>query len=175
MEHTIIQANDLIKQMNVEVRSSDPSTRRNLTEKINQYQKTMVAHKSDFEQAKDANQRSQLIGDKSSAHRQRLLDTNDKLARQNEVILAASRTVAETEEVGIEITNELIRNREKIQSAHAKTRDFIGITDSARRLITSMQRRDVQQRFILAFIAVVLIIAISITVYFTQSKSKSKK
>lgn len=160
--------------MNVEVRSSDPATRRNLTEKINQYQKTMVAHKSDFEQAREASQRSQLIGDKSGAHRQRLLDTNDKLARQNEVILAASRTVAETEEVGIEITNELIRNREKIQSAHSKTRDFIGITDSARRLITSMQRRDVQQRFILLFIAIVLIIAISITVYFME-ESKPKK
>ena len=32
----------------------------------------------------------------------------------------AIRTVAETEEVGLEITTELQRNREKINSAHTK-------------------------------------------------------
>lgn len=32
----------------------------------------------------------------------------------------AQRTVAETEEVGIEITNELARNREKILSSRAR-------------------------------------------------------
>jgi hypothetical protein len=42
------------------------------------------------------------------------------LARQNDTILAAQRSVAETEDVALEITNELARNREKIQSAHSK-------------------------------------------------------
>jgi Snare region anchored in the vesicle membrane C-terminus len=36
------------------------------------------------------------------------------------MIANAQRTVAETEEVGLEITTELQRNREKIQSAHSK-------------------------------------------------------
>jgi len=36
------------------------------------------------------------------------------------MILNAQRTVAETEEVGIEITNELARNREKIDSSRAR-------------------------------------------------------
>ena len=44
----------------------------------------------------------------------------DRLARQNELIANATRTVAETEEVGLEITTELARNREKIESSHAK-------------------------------------------------------
>lgn len=38
------------------------------------------------------------------------------------MIANAQRTVAETEEVGLEIATELQRNREKIQSAHAKVK-----------------------------------------------------
>ncbi len=36
------------------------------------------------------------------------------------MIANAYRTVAETEEVGLEITSELARNREKIESSRAK-------------------------------------------------------
>ena len=66
----------------------------------------------------------------SKEQRQRLLDTNDKISRQNEKILNAQRTVAETEEVGAEIIDELGRNREKIQSSHNKIKEFVGLTDS---------------------------------------------
>jgi hypothetical protein len=38
-----------------------------------------------------------------------------------------------------------------------------------------MARRDVQQRFILAFIAVVLIIAITVTAYYASKKNTSSK
>lgn len=47
-----------------------------------------------------------------------------RLDRQNELIMSAHRTVAETEEVGLEITNELARNREKILSSRARVRRF---------------------------------------------------
>lgn len=36
------------------------------------------------------------------------------------MILNAQRTVGETEEVALEITSELAKNREKIESAHSK-------------------------------------------------------
>ena len=170
LEALLSQAADLIKQMEVEVRSHDSATRKVLQDKVLHYKKSLASHRSDFERAKEAAERSALgIGSKSQEQRQRLLDVNDKLAMQNEKILAATRTVAETEEVGLEIVQELGRNREKIQSAHSKVKEFSGLTDTARRMITSMQRRDIQQRFILCFIAMVLIIAIAVTVYFTQN------
>ena len=43
-----------------------------------------------------------------------------RITQQNQIIENATRTVAETEEVAIEITQELGRNREKIESAHNK-------------------------------------------------------
>ena len=42
------------------------------------------------------------------------------------------------------------------------------MTDTARRLIQSMNRREVQQKMILGFIAVILIIAIVITAYYAS-------
>jgi t-SNARE complex subunit (syntaxin) len=51
-----------------------------------------------------------------------------------------------------------------------KAQEFSGITDSARRLLGSMSRRDTRQKFMVCFIAVVLIIAIVITIYYTSKK-----
>lgn len=78
IEALLSQANDLIKQMNVEVRSQDATSRKELTERVMQYQKTIKSHKIDFDRAREQAQRSSLIGEKSSADRQRLLDTNEK-------------------------------------------------------------------------------------------------
>ncbi len=49
----------------------------------------------------------------------------NRLDRQREVIGNALRTVHETEEVGLEITSELQRNREKIESARSKVNPIL--------------------------------------------------
>lgn len=78
IEGLFSQSADLIKQMEVEVRSHDPATRKMLTEKVTQYKKSNATLKSDFERAKEQSQRSSLVGAKSAEQRQRLLDTNEK-------------------------------------------------------------------------------------------------
>ena len=77
-----IQATDLIKQMEVEVRSHDAATRKVLGDKVTAYKKSLASLKADFERAKEQTQRSSLIGEKSGEQRQRLLDSNDKYANQ---------------------------------------------------------------------------------------------
>ncbi len=49
-----------------------------------------------------------------------ILLRSHRIGRQNEMISNAHRSVLETEEVGMEITSELARNREKIESSRAK-------------------------------------------------------
>lgn len=169
----LLQAGDLLKQMEVEVRSHNSATRKVLSEKVNQYKRVLSSLRTDFAKAKEESDRSNLFaGTKSGEDRQRLLNTNEKLNRQNDTILAAQRSVAETEDVAMDITNELARNREKIESSRDKVREFTGMTDTARRLINSMSRREVQQKMIMAFIAVVLLAAIGIVIYFTIIKKK---
>ena len=64
--------------MEVEVRSHDAATRKVLSEKVNQYKKSLSSHRSDYESVRDSAQRADLMG-RSGEQRQRFLDTNDKL------------------------------------------------------------------------------------------------
>jgi vesicle transport through interaction with t-SNAREs 1 len=72
------QANDLIKQMEIEVRSHDPATRKALGEKVFEYKRALSSIRSDYERSKELAQRSSLVGEKSGEQRQRLLNANDK-------------------------------------------------------------------------------------------------
>ena len=47
---------------------------------------------------------------------------------------------------------------------------LIGMTDVARRMLGSMQRRDVRQKFILGFLAVFLILAITLVAVYAGKK-----
>lgn len=137
-----MQANDLIKQMEIEARSSDSSSRKLLNDKVLQYKKSISQLKGDSSHITAQYEKASLMSvSKSGEQRQRLLDTNDRfqlwnwgirwtltfkiftkhrIGRQNEMISNAHRSVLESEEVGMEITSELARNREKIESSRAK-------------------------------------------------------
>ena len=79
---------------------------------------------------------------------------------------AARRTVAETEEVALAITDELGRNREKILSAHSKVK---GVNEMARRggnIVGRMSAREKRQKTALTAAAGFICIAIVLVVYF---------
>ena len=176
------QGTDLVKQMEIEVRSQGGGAKKELVEKISMYKRSLKKYRGDFATQKNRLNRGTLMSGadgpalgKSAEQRQRLLDTNDKLERQNEAILNAQRTVAETEEVGIEITEELSRNRERIQASRDRLGEFTGITDSARRMIGSMQRRSMQSKFFIAGVMVIIVIAISLGIYYGVKHHRSSK
>mmetsp|Transcript_35075 Transcript_35075/g.110385 ORF Transcript_35075/g.110385 Transcript_35075/m.110385 type:complete len:165 (-) Transcript_35075:276-770(-) len=143
--------------MEIEVRSQPTETRRRLQNKVKTYRGTMASLERDLREAKQAQERNRLLGggdvysplgQRSMDQRQRLLDANESLSNQNDALAQARRTMAETEDVALEITQELGRNREKIQSAHQRVRDVTGLTDVARRLVHSMSKRETQQRVV---------------------------
>ena len=170
---------------------------------VTEYRKSIAAMKGDYTSVKQKLERQELMNNGTvdnrsnynKEQRQRLLDTNDKINRQNEKILSAQRTVAETEEVGAEIIEELGRNREKIQSSHNKIKEFVGLTDSgditssytllvydtcvlyfmhcklflytARRILSSMSRRENHQKMTIAFICVALLVIVVMAWYYS--------
>lgn len=79
IEGLFLQSGDLIKQMEIEARSSDPASRKILNEKVTQYKKSIQGVKSEYQYVKDAQEKAALMNtSKSSEQRQRLLDTNDR-------------------------------------------------------------------------------------------------
>ena len=120
LDELFVQCSDLVKQMEVEGRSQDPATRRLLTDKLVNYKKNLANQRITYERAKEKAQRSSLLGTQSIQDRQKMIDTNEKINKQNDIIANALRTVAETEEVGKEIASELSSNTEKIKSTREK-------------------------------------------------------
>jgi hypothetical protein len=163
----ITQCDDLLKQMTIEARETDDAAMKK--SHLNQVRicKTNLDNiKSDFKSVKNETDRASLMsGGKdsntsrlSSDAKTRLLSTNDAFARQNETLENAKRTMAETQETALDITMELGKQREKIENVHGRVREVSGMTNTARRILNSMSRRDVQQR--VAVYAILLIIVI---------------
>lgn len=75
----LLQVSDLVKQMEVEMRSHDSATRKVLSDKIAQYKKSLTSMRSDFERARTESQRAGLVSDsRSGTDRERFLNANDK-------------------------------------------------------------------------------------------------
>ena len=68
--------------------------------------------------------------------------------------------MADTEQVALEITTELGRNRETMESAHGRIKQVSGLTNRARRLLQNMNRRRVQQKLALYTISVLIVLVV---------------
>lgn len=162
---TLSQCDDLMKQMSVEARSvDDPTAKKNLLHKVRICKTKLANLRDDFNNSRKHVERQALLpssssssgGGKNSGHRERLLKTNNDLEAQNQRLENARRVMAETEDVALEITSELGRNREKIESAHGRVREVSGLTNQARRIVQSMSRREVQQKLAMYIVSILL-------------------
>ena len=136
IDSTLIECNDIIKQMEIEARQiASADKKKDYLSKISNYKTTLM-------RKKELGQRSQLIGDKSIADRERMINVQDKLSRQNDTILNAHKCVAETEEVGVNITKDLSSCRTKIESAGNKSKEVNADLDTASKMLKSMQSRE---------------------------------
>lgn len=171
------QTKELLKQMTVEARSvQDPALKEdclgtvrvakgnqaNLVEDVKAAQQLVdrVSLLQDANGGNDLESGSTRGKQKNDPARQHLLQMNHSLGQQNQTLENARRVMAETEDVALEITEELGRNRETIQSAHARVRGVTTLTNRARRILVSMQRREVQQKMLVYGVGVVLFVLV---------------
>jgi len=155
-QNLLHQCEDLIKQMALEARSvSNPNLKRSLLDKVRACKAEWKAlqdqanQKGLFENANAGN-----MGGNGRSYRDRMEANENMLDQQNDTLDNARRIMEETEVVALEITEELGQNREKLVSAHGRVREVTGMTGRARRLLTSMSRRAVQQKMCMYGVAV---------------------
>jgi hypothetical protein len=154
----IAQAADLIKQMQIETRSEeDPGTRRSMNEKVIQFQGTLARLRQDYEQSKITQERDALMDDPTAGQRARLMSSNERLERGSDRIKYALEVATDTEATALEITEELNRNREKIEGVHGRVYAVMGLTDEARKVIHGMGKREVQQKILLWLVALIIL------------------
>jgi predicted RND superfamily exporter protein len=160
------QCDDLIQQMALEARSvSDAAVKRTLLQKVRTY-------KTEWQTVSEQSEKQGLLegaagtgGGDNSNSRQYLQKNEDTLHSQNDTLERARRTMQETEQVALEITEELGNNREKLMSAHGRVKEVGGMTGRARRILFAMSKRQMQQKMIMYGVAVALVLVFIILLY----------
>jgi vesicle transport through interaction with t-SNAREs protein 1 len=171
----LAQCDDLLKQMAVEARGvDDASLKRDLLHKVRICKTKLANLRDDVKTIQSDLDRKSLLRSNSlskngkqgnSDSRQRLLETTAHMSAQNDTLDHARRVMAETEDVALEITSELSRNRETIESAHGRVRNVSGLTNRARRILQNMSRRQVQQRLAVYVVSAFLVIFILVILF----------
>jgi vesicle transport through interaction with t-SNAREs protein 1 len=140
---SLLQAcHDLVQQMRIEARGCDDvAIRQELLDRVKMYSSTIQA-------LQQRTARDTLLGSKTGTTAsvvERL--EQSALTRQNDTLDRALASMQETEEVGLEVIQELGRNRETMHEAHDKTRQVSTLTDSANALLKSMNAKWWQPSF----------------------------
>mmetsp|Transcript_371 Transcript_371/g.967 ORF Transcript_371/g.967 Transcript_371/m.967 type:complete len:214 (-) Transcript_371:1882-2523(-) len=167
----IEQCEELLQQMALEARSvPDAARKRELLVQVR-------AYKSELQSLKDEdNKRSLMAGAAGNGggssgndqHRERMRQQQEMLQNQNSRLDSARRVLQETEQVALEIGEELSSNRATIESAHGRVRQVTSMTGRARRVVASMNQRAAQQKMLLYGLAVSVVIVFFVAVKFLR-------
>ncbi|KAF0682629.1 Aste57867_25266 [Aphanomyces stellatus] len=161
----LTQASQLIQQMELEVRSLDAATKRELSKKVDQYKKSLKSLGEDLKTIKEKEEKEGLFGNAEA--RNRMAGATQKLQQTGDRIKAAHQTVLETEEVAIGIQDELARNREKLDATHNKVKSVNDMSRSGARILGRMSARDKRQKLILYGVMGFMVVAILIVLFST--------
>lgn len=82
----------------------------------------------------------------------------------------AQGILSETEDIGINVIDTMQQQRESILRSTAKAESTNALTDVARGILRGMQRSAITNKFLLAGIILVLLLAIGVVVYFGYIK-----
>jgi hypothetical protein len=133
------QCHEILQQLAVEARSVDNSSlKRDLLQRVKQEKGRLTALEQEHE--KQSLMTGAAAAAASGGGRAHLQKNEDTLARQNETLERARRTMQETEAVGMEVTHELGQNRAKIESTAGSVRELTSLTDQAGNLLKSMSK-----------------------------------
>lgn len=131
VEKLLKEACDLVKQIDVEVRSADGGQRRILSERARPIREQLKRLQADFRETTERLEREDLLGgakdgSKAAETRGRLVDANERARGQTQLIRGALEIAQDTEQVAIDITSELGRNRETISNIRGHISDTSG-------------------------------------------------
>lgn len=178
MEKNIEEVQELLEQMELEIRESPPYERQKYQSRLKSYKDELVILEKELRRAKiayrdDASARDELLGDDlpgTEDQRQRLLDNTDRLERMGTKLEAGYKIVVETEQIGSDILDNLSSQRETIQKSRNRLREADDDLSKSSRILNSMMRRIMQNRFILMIVAVVMVCVVVVTIYLTASR-----
>ncbi|CAL9031347.1 unnamed protein product [Prunus brigantina] len=169
-------ADTLLRKMDLEARSLQPSVKAALLAKLREY-------KTDFNNLKSQVKRitspvaNHAVRDEllepgmaetlttSNDQRGRLLKTTERLNQSTDRVKESRRTMLETEELGVSILQDLHQQRQSLLHAHNTIHGVDGNISKSKRVLTEMTSRMNRNKWIVGSIIGVLALAIMIILY----------
>ena len=160
----------LLRQMEIESRTSGSNIKEK-KQKVAEFGQQVQQLRTQLQQLRNTNDRAELFqgsehGAKLAQEAQRFEQVTDQMEKQTETLLESRRTLAETEEVAMGITENLASNRQSILSAHEKVHVTGGFIGQSQSLLRRMQLRESRRKIVVYGVFVVLAITFLILIYF---------
>ncbi|KAK8955060.1 Vesicle transport v-SNARE 13 [Platanthera zijinensis] len=170
-------AENLIRKMDLEARSLQPSVKAGLLAKLREYKSDLNNLKSEVKRITTPNgkntSREELLESGladtlavSADQRGRLLMSTDRLNNSSERIKESRRTMLETEELGVSILQDLHQQRQSLLHAHNTLHGVDDNIGKSKKVLTAMSRRMDKNKWIIGGIIITLVLAILLILYF---------
>ncbi|XP_030757205.1 vesicle transport through interaction with t-SNAREs homolog 1A [Sitophilus oryzae] len=171
IEKHVEEAQELLEQMELEVREVESSKKQRCRTKLDCYRAELKRLTLEYIKARSVKQEALYDSAEdtdvriSIDQKQRLLDNSETLERAGRKLNEGYRVVIETEEIGNQVMRNLSEQRETIQRSRNRLRETDEELGRSSRILGSMIFRTIQQRIILYFVALCFIIFICLGIY----------
>lgn len=168
------EADALIRKMDLEARSLQPSLKATFLAKLREYKADLNKLKKEVKRLALANPNQADHEDlleaggyaASSNQRERLAMSTERLDRTTDRVRDSRRTALETEELGVSILEDLHHQRESLLNSHKKLHGVDDAIDKSKRILNAMSKRMSRNKWIVGSVIVVLVLAIIFILYF---------
>ncbi|KAJ9174236.1 hypothetical protein P3X46_017282 [Hevea brasiliensis] len=170
----------LIRKMDLEARSLQPSVKAMLLAKLREYKSDLNKLKREFKRitsgnADQASREELLEAGMADVHavsadqRERLSMSVERLNQSGDRIKESRRTMLETEELGVSILEDLHQQRQTLLHAHTKLHGVDDAIDKSKKVLTSMSKRITRNKWIVGSVIAALMIVIIFIISFKIS------
>jgi len=177
LERELDEADEIVSQMDVEIRSLATSTRIQLQPRIKQYKSELDGLKKKLKTTYNdvTEERRQLLGEDSNRdnidieideldNRSKLQKNTEKLINSSKRLQNAHRMALEAEQTGASTLNSLYGQRQQLEHAQDTLRSANSFLDTSTRLLKDMQRRIRTNKLMAYLIILILVILIKIKI-----------
>ncbi|WCJ25707.1 Vesicle transport v-SNARE family protein [Euphorbia peplus] len=170
-------AESLIRKMDLEARSLQPNVKAVLLAKLREYKSDLNNLKSEVKRIASgylnpAAARDELLesgmADTMTAtadQRSRLMMSTDRLYQSSDRIKESRRTMLETEDLGVSILQDLHQQRQSLLHANNTLHGVDDNIGKSKKVLTNMSRRMNRNKWIVAAVIAVLLVAIGLILY----------
>lgn len=170
-------AEALIRKMDLEARSLQPSVKATLLAKLREYKTDLNNLKTEVKRLTSPNAnlaaRDDLLESGmadammvSADQRGRLLMSTERLNHSTDRIKESRRTMLETEELGVSILQDLHQQRQSLLHAHNNLHGVDENIGKSKKILTAMSRRMSRNKWIIGSVIAALVAAIILILYF---------